>query len=155
MGIAPIREPCTDFHFPSTDDEHTGPGFMNQLACEQKKVPRLPTSGEVVSRTMFWLRKHGRFWRPAKVPPQYVNEKRSPEGRKKTLIHKRFWRAQGLQPTQEKAKYIAPFFIHHGHWVERSGGEHVLTKAVMCVFWFRDSITIKKHHWFVFSQSLV
>ena len=38
MGFAPIRESCTDFHFPSTDDELTGPGYMNQLACEQKKV---------------------------------------------------------------------------------------------------------------------
>ena len=36
MDIAPIRESCTNFHFPSTDDELTGPGYMNQLACEQK-----------------------------------------------------------------------------------------------------------------------
>ena len=41
MGIAPIRESCTDFHFPSTDDELTGPGYMNQLACEQKKMAAL------------------------------------------------------------------------------------------------------------------
>ena len=25
------------FHLSSTDDERTGPGYMNQLACEQKK----------------------------------------------------------------------------------------------------------------------
>ena len=25
------------FHHPSTDDELTGPGYMDQLACEQKK----------------------------------------------------------------------------------------------------------------------
>ena len=37
MGFAPIRESCTDFHFPFTDDELTGPGYMNQLACEHKK----------------------------------------------------------------------------------------------------------------------
>ena len=28
------------FHLSSTDDERTGPGYMNQLACEQKKLPR-------------------------------------------------------------------------------------------------------------------
>ena len=38
MGVAPIRESCTDFHFPSTDDELTGPGYMDQLACEQEKL---------------------------------------------------------------------------------------------------------------------
>ena len=37
MGIAPIRESCADSHFLSTDDKHTGPAYMNQLACEQKK----------------------------------------------------------------------------------------------------------------------
>ena len=26
------------FHLPSTDDELTGPGYMDQLACEQKKL---------------------------------------------------------------------------------------------------------------------
>ena len=31
-GLPPIRESCTDFHFPSTDDDLTGPGYMNQLA---------------------------------------------------------------------------------------------------------------------------
>ena len=73
---------------------------------------------------------------------RYVNEKRrlrqirkeekTPPFLADVLIRKRYWRAQELQPTQEKAKYIAPSFIHHGHWVERSGGEQVLTKAVMC-----------------------
>ena len=42
MGIAPIRESCTDFRFPSTDDEHTGPGYMNQRPASQKK-PDSPT----------------------------------------------------------------------------------------------------------------
>ena len=36
-GFAPIRELCTDFHFSSTDDGLTGPGYIDQLACEQKK----------------------------------------------------------------------------------------------------------------------
>ena len=36
-GFAPIWESCTDFHFPSIDDELTGPGYIDQLACEQKK----------------------------------------------------------------------------------------------------------------------
>ena len=72
---------------------------------------------------------------------RYVNEKRrlkqirkevvTPPFLADVLIRKRYWRAQELMPTQEKAKYIAPSFIHHGHWVERSGGEQVLTKAVM------------------------
>ena len=26
------------FHFSSTNDELTGPGYMDQLACEQKKI---------------------------------------------------------------------------------------------------------------------
>ena len=26
------------FHFPSTDAELTGPGYINQLACEEKKM---------------------------------------------------------------------------------------------------------------------
>ena len=29
------------FSLPSTDDELTGPGYMNQLACEQKKTQHL------------------------------------------------------------------------------------------------------------------
>ena len=36
-GFAPIRESCTVFHFSSTDDGLTGPGYIDQLACEQKK----------------------------------------------------------------------------------------------------------------------
>ena len=27
-GFAPIRESCTDFHFPSTNDELTEPGYI-------------------------------------------------------------------------------------------------------------------------------
>ena len=45
MSFAPIRESCTDFDFPSTDDELTGPGYMNQLACEQKIMDRITPYG--------------------------------------------------------------------------------------------------------------
>ena len=36
-GFARIRESCKDFHFSSTDDGLTGPGYIDPLACEQKK----------------------------------------------------------------------------------------------------------------------
>ena len=39
------------------------------------------------------------------------------------LIRRRFWRTKELEPTQERAKYLGPSFVHHGHWVEREDGE--------------------------------
>lgn len=47
------------------------------------------------------------------------------------LIRKRFWRTKELEPTQEKALYIMPSFVHHGHWVERSDGSQVVSRMVM------------------------
>ena len=50
-GFAPIRESCTDFHFSSTDDGLTGPGYIDQLACEQKKKELRIANGALLERT--------------------------------------------------------------------------------------------------------
>ena len=42
------------------------------------------------------------------------------------LVRKRFWRARELQPTQEKALYIGPSWVHHGHWIQREDGTFAL-----------------------------
>ena len=47
------------------------------------------------------------------------------------LVRKRFWRARELQPTQEKALYIGPSWVHHGHWIQREDGTFALTRMVM------------------------
>ena len=72
---------------------------------------------------------------------RYVNEKarlrqvgkpdNSPNFLQKVLIRKRYWRVRELEPTQEEAKYIAPSWVNHGHWIERQGGEICLVRMVM------------------------
>ena len=47
------------------------------------------------------------------------------------LVRKRFWRARELLPTQERALYIAPSWVHHGHWIQREDGSYSLTRMVM------------------------
>lgn len=47
------------------------------------------------------------------------------------LIRKRFWRAQELLPTQERALYVGPSWAYHGHWIQRSDGTITLTRMVM------------------------
>ena len=47
------------------------------------------------------------------------------------LIRKRFWRTMELLPTQEKALYLSPSWVHHGHWIEREDGSISLTRMVM------------------------
>ena len=47
------------------------------------------------------------------------------------LIRKRYWRTRELLPTQEKALYVAPSWIHRGHWVQREDGSFSLTRMVM------------------------
>ena len=47
------------------------------------------------------------------------------------LIRKRFWRTMELLPTQEKALYLSPSWVHHGHWIEREDGSIALTRMVM------------------------
>ena len=47
------------------------------------------------------------------------------------LIRKRFWRARELLPTQERALYIGPSWVHHGHWIQREDGSYALTRMVM------------------------
>ena len=47
------------------------------------------------------------------------------------LIRKRYWRARELLPTQERALYIGPSWVHHGHWIQREDGSHALTRMVM------------------------
>jgi hypothetical protein len=47
------------------------------------------------------------------------------------LITERFWRARELLPTQEKAVYGSPSWVHHGHWIQREDGIYALTRMVM------------------------
>ena len=47
------------------------------------------------------------------------------------LIRKRFWRTKELLPTQERALYIGPSWVHHGHWIQREDGSYALTRMVM------------------------
>ena len=47
------------------------------------------------------------------------------------LIRKRFWRTRELLPTQERALYLGPSWVYHGHWVEREDGSFSLTRMVM------------------------
>ena len=47
------------------------------------------------------------------------------------LVRKRFWRARELLPTQERALYIGPSWVHHGHWIQREDGTYALTRMVM------------------------
>ena len=34
-------------------------------------------------------------------------------------------------PTQEKALYVSPSWVHHGHWIQREDGSLTLTRMVM------------------------
>ena len=47
------------------------------------------------------------------------------------LIRKRFWRARELLATQERALYMGPSWVHHGHWIQREDGSYALTRMVM------------------------
>ena len=62
---------------------------------------------------------------------QTGRETKHPGFLQKVLIRKRFWRSRELEPTQEEVTYIAPSWVNHGHWVERPGGAHALTRMVM------------------------
>ena len=53
-GFAPIRESCTDFHFSSIDDGLTGPGYIDQLACEQKKTSKKGACGRSLLISYRW-----------------------------------------------------------------------------------------------------
>ena len=74
----------------------------------------------------------------------------SPPFLSKVLIRKRYWRVQELGPTQEEATYIAPSWVHHGHWIQRQNGEITLVRMVM------KGLTepITDEHWIGIEDSL-
>lgn len=71
------------------------------------------------------------------------NKKPIPPFMSEVLIRKRHWKTEELLPTQEKAKYLAPSWVHHGHWVEHENGFRTLTRMVMKGL--REPV--QDHHW--------
>ena len=59
MGFAPIRELCIDFTSPLSNNEETGPGYMNQRPASKKKkleaMKRSRPCGGVVEWMAFGL----------------------------------------------------------------------------------------------------
>ena len=45
------------------------------------------------------------------------------------VVRKRYWKTKDLDPKNEPAKYLAPSWLNHGHWVLREDGRQMLTRA--------------------------
>ena len=84
-----------------------------------------------------------RFFNEKERLRQLGKPDKSPPFLQEVLVRKRYWRVKELGPTQEKVRYIAPSWVHHGHWVERENGETMLVRMVM------KSLTepIEDRHW--------
>ena len=58
-------------------------------------------------------------------------KKKCPPFLSEVLVRKRHWKSEELLPTQEKVKYLAPSWVHHGHWIEHENGFKTLARMVM------------------------
>ena len=58
---------------------------------------------------------------PGEVPPFMSS----------VLVRRRYWKTKELDPPQERVKYLAPSWRHHGHWVLREDGTRVLSRMVI------------------------
>ena len=70
-------------------------------------------------------------------------KKKCPSFMSEVLVRKRHWKAEDLLPIQEKVTYLAPSWLHHGHWIERADGSRALTRLTMSEL----HEPIQDHHW--------
>ena len=90
---------------------------------------------------------------------RFVNEKlrlqqigrpdKTPKFLAPVLIRKRYWRAHELEPTQEEALYVAPSWVHHGHWIERQNELSLVRMVMTC-----SAEPPEDQHWIGLEDSL-